>query len=123
MRPVRRLAGQRVALVLQPGNVWVIENAVDDNEKTDTALKTAYMRGWVEPIENAVPKGSLTPDGKLPPTGALFQGSGPLWRLTEGGWDVVNRSHSWALFAVLISVLSFAISVGSLVISLKPPSQ
>ena len=58
-RTLKRLSGQRVALVLQPGNVWVIENAVEYNEQTDAALKTAYMRGWVKPIENAVPKGSL----------------------------------------------------------------
>jgi hypothetical protein len=95
----------------------VIENAVEDNEQTDTALKTAYMRGWVKPIENAVPKGKLTPEGSLP-SGNLFQGVWPLWQLTEGGWDVVNRTHWWALFAVLISVLSFSVSSGSLLLAL-----
>jgi hypothetical protein len=35
---------------VQPGNVWVVEKAVEDNEQTDAALKTAFMRGWVEPI-------------------------------------------------------------------------
>ncbi len=114
---LKRLSGQRVALVLQPGNVWVIENAVEDNEQTDAALKTAYMRGWVKPIENAVPKGKLTPDGTLP-SGNPFQGVGPLWQLTEGGWTVVNRTHWWALFAILISVLSFTVSVGSLLLTL-----
>lgn len=69
---LKRLSRQRVALVLQPGNVWVIEDAVEDNERTDAALKTAYIRGWVAPIENAVPKGKLAPDGALP-TGPLFK--------------------------------------------------
>ena len=114
---LERLSRQRVALVLQPGNVWVIERAVEDDEQTDAALKTAYMRGWVEPIENAIPKGKLMPDGTLP-GGSPFQGVGPLWRLTEGGWAVVNRTRRWALFAILISVLSFAVSVGSLVLTL-----
>ena len=114
---LKRLSRQRVALVLQPGNVWVIENAVEDNEQTDTALKTAYMRGWVAPIENAIPTGSLLPDGSLPP-GNLFQGVAPLWQLTEGGWTAVNRSHWWALFAILISLLSFTVSVGSLVLTI-----
>lgn len=45
---LRRLARQRVALVLQPGNIWVIEYAVPENEETDATLKTCYMRGWVE---------------------------------------------------------------------------
>ena len=116
-RTLKRLSRQRVALVLQPGNVWVIENAIEDNEQTDAALKTAYMRGWVAPIENAVPKGNLTPDGALP-SGNPFQKVGPLWRLTEGGWAVVNRAHWWALFAIVISVLSFTVSVGSLLLTL-----
>ena len=68
-------------------------------------------------LENAVPKGRLTPDGALP-SGNLFQGVGPLWQLTEGGWTVVNRTHGWALFAILISVLSFTVSVGSLLLTL-----
>jgi hypothetical protein len=117
-RTLKRLSEQRVALVLQPGNVWVIEKAVEDNEQTDAALKTAYMRGWVEPIENAIPKGKLTPSGALP-SGNPFQGVGPLWRLTEGGWAVVNRSHRWALFAIVVSVLSFSVSVVSLGMTLK----
>jgi len=116
-RALKRLSRQRVALVLQPGNVWVIENAVEDNEETDAALKTAYIRGWVKPIVNALPKGKLTPDGALP-SGDLFQGVGPVWQLTEGGWTVVNRTHWWALFAILISALSFSVSVGSLLLTI-----
>jgi hypothetical protein len=103
--------------VLQPGNVWVIENAIEDDEQTDVALKTSYMRGWVEPIENAVPKGRLNADGTLP-GGNPFSGVGPLWRLTEGGWSVLHRTQWWALFAIIVSVLSFAVSVGSLVLTL-----
>jgi hypothetical protein len=112
------LAQQEVTLVLQPGNVWCIEKAVEDDERTDAALKTAYIRGWVEPIENAVPKGRLQPDSRLPP-GEIFQTAGPLWRLTESGWAVINRSRWWELFAITVSVLSFAVSVISLVLSLK----
>lgn len=117
-RTLKRLSRQRVAMVMQPGNVWVVDNAVEDTEETDAALKTAYMRGWVEPIENAVPKGKLGPDGRLPP-GPLFQRTGPLWRVTEGGWAVVNRTQLWTLFAIVVAVLSFAVSVVSFVVSLR----
>jgi hypothetical protein len=95
-RTLKRLSRQRVGLVLQPGNVWVIENAVEDNEQTDTALKTAYMRGWVKPIENAVPKGKLTPEGALP-SGNLFQGVGPLWQLTASGHNSLRETLFHAL--------------------------
>lgn len=106
-------------MVLQPGNVWVIERAVeDDDEDVDAALKSAYLRGWVEPIRNAVAKGKLLPGGKLPP-GNPFQRVGALWRLTDAGWAVINRSQTWMLFAILIAVLSFTVAAASLVVSLK----
>ncbi len=110
-RTLRSLSRQRVALVLQPGNVWVIENAVGDSEETDANLKTCYMRGWVEPIENALPQGKLTPDGKLP-DGDIFDRIGPLYRITDSGWSVINRSHQWFLLTVLVAVLSLIAVLG-----------
>ena len=115
---LRRLAEQRVALVLQPGNVWVVEKAVEDNDQTDAALKTAWMRGWVEPIDDAVPKGRLGPNNELP-TGEFYQSAGPIWRLTEGGWAVIKRSHGWSLVAITLSILSLVVAVCSLVVSLR----
>lgn len=120
---LKRLSGQRVALVLQPGNVWVIDNAVEDTEKTDAALKTAFMRGWVEPIQNGIPRGKLNPDGSLPTERPLFEGTGPIWRLTDGGWAIVNRTHGWSVFAIVVSALSFAVSILSLVISFRAAPQ
>ena len=110
------VSDQQIALVLQPGNVWVIETAVEHNEQTDAALKTAYMRGWVEPIGNAVLKGKLDSEGRLP-SGQSFQGTGPFWRLTEGGWAAINRTYWWSLFVRFISVLSLALSAASLALS------
>lgn len=107
---LKRLARQRVALVLQPGNVWVIENAVPDNEETDAALKTCFMRGWVEPLENSVPKGSLTADGKLP-NGIHFDKCGPLWKLTDSGWSAINRVHEWTLIGILLTALGVLVTV------------
>ncbi len=104
-RILRKLSRQRVVLVLQPGDVWVIEKAVEDTEETDSALKTCYMRGWVEPIEKALPRGKLTPEGKLP-DGNIFDRTGPFYRLTDSGWSVINRSHQLLLITVLIAVLT-----------------
>jgi hypothetical protein len=117
---LKQLSAQRVYGVLQPGNIWVVDRAVQHDEETDAALKTCWMRGWVEPIENAVPTGQLMADGTLPP-GNPFQGTQPMWLLTEGGWAVLNRAQLWTLFAIVVSVLSFAVSVGSLISILKPP--
>jgi hypothetical protein len=107
---LRKLSRQRVALVLQPGNVWVIEKAVKTTAETDTALKTCHMRGWVEPLESAIPQGKLTPDGRLP-ANFKFEGTGILYKLTSAGWSVIYRSYQLALIAVVISVISLLVSV------------
>lgn len=109
-RILRRLSKQRVALVLQPGNVWVIEKAVEDNEETDAALKTCYMRGWVEPLENSVPKGKLKEDGS-PPDSNLYDSSGPIWKLTDSGWAAINRAHEWTLIGILIGVIGVIVAI------------
>ena len=44
---LRRLARQRVAFILQPENVWVVERAVSEDEGKDVAaaLRTCQLRG------------------------------------------------------------------------------
>jgi hypothetical protein len=111
-RVLRKLARQRVGLVLQPGNVWVIEFAVRDDEQTDALLKTCYMRGWVEPLENSVPKGKLAADGSLP-TGNVFQSSGPVWKLTDSGWSAINRTHQLAILSLFLSLLGVLLAVAA----------
>lgn len=111
-RVLRRLARQRVGLVLQPGNIWVIEKAVEDNEETDADLKTCFMRGWVEPLEKAVPRGKLKEDGSLP-DGDIFQSLGPVWKLTDSGWAAINRAHEWTLIGVLIGALGVIVALST----------
>lgn len=109
-RVLGRLARQRVAIVLQPGNLWVIENAVEDTKDVDAALKTCFMRGWVEPLTNSIPKGSLNKDGTLP-AGELFKSAGPVWKLTDSGWAAINRAHEWTLIGVLLAAISVLVAV------------
>jgi hypothetical protein len=118
---LRALCRQRVALVLQPGNVWVIERAVEDTPETDIALKTCLLRGWVEPLENAVPSGRLNPDGSLP--SKPFTGVSPIYKVTEGGWALVHRVQLWLLVSVSISILSFLVSTLSFWIAFHPPAH
>lgn len=105
-RTLRKLSRQRVAMILQPGNIWVIERAVGDDEKTEVHLRTCHLRGWVEPVSNAVPKGRLSADGRLP-SGQLFDGHGPIYRLTDSGWAAIHRAHLWVLVGVAIAFGSF----------------
>lgn len=105
-RVLRRLAKQRVAQILQPGNVAVVELAVKYDQNTAPALMTCHMRGWVEVMEESVPTARLNPDGSLPPG---WQDTAPIYRLTEAGWNVVHGTHArsiaifWVAFATLVA--------------------
>ena len=102
-RTLRQLSRQRVRLILQPGNVFVVDDAVRHDDDTDAALQTCWMRGWVELVDHAVPAGNLTPDGRLPDK--PITGTTAIYRMTDSGWSVVQRSHTWSLIAVLMAFL------------------
>ncbi len=102
---MRGLARQRVALILQPGNVWVIEKALITSDEIAAALRTCDMRGWVEVAENALPHGKLFPDGSLP-KGELFSSAEPVYRLTDSGWAVINRHYMWLLLTGITGIIS-----------------
>lgn len=104
------LARQRVALILQPQGVWVIERALVGDEDTEAALMTCHMRGWVEPLHDSMPAGDLTPDMKLP-AGPMFTRTQAVFRLTEGGWSALNRVHAWTVAGIVIAVLSLTATI------------
>ena len=104
-RVLRGIARQRVAAVMQPGSVWVIERALDRNDDVEAALATCVMRGWVESLFEDLPTNTLSPDGRIPP-GPLFTRTENHFRLTEGGWAVINRAHLWTMVGVLLGGLS-----------------
>lgn len=108
---LRGLSRQRISMVMQPGNVWVIENVLKEDGDVAEALLTCYLRGWVEPIPNAVPHGHLTPDGQLPEE--LLLEVKTMYRLTEAGWHVINRTHRWVILTLLVaSATLFATIIG-----------
>lgn len=112
-RTLKAVSKQRVALILQPGNMWVIERAIPDDEVTEANLRTCHLRGWVEPIENAIAKGNLTEDGRLP-QGNVFNRYGPLYRLTDSGWNAIHRAHVVALLGLAVSLLALAVGAAVL---------
>jgi hypothetical protein len=97
-----------------PENVWVVERALTDDSETTYADLACQMRGWIEVLHDAVPKGAVNPDGSLKEP--VFQGTRTIWRLTSAGWSVVQGTHQLAVFAVTVSVLPFVVSGISLLI-------
>lgn len=104
------LARQRVAVVLQPSGVWVIEKALQRDDDAEAALATCLMRGWVEPLHENMPMADLDPNN-LPLAPPPFTRTETTYRLTEGGWAALNRAHAWMLVGILIAVLSLVATV------------
>lgn len=105
-RTLRRLAKQRVALILKPGNIWVVERALtpDDNEEAD--LQTCIMRGWIEILHDAVPSKRMPDqDSNFSLQGAV---PAPIYKLTDGGWAVLNRDYLVSILTLGIGILSLA---------------
>ena len=113
-RNIRRvligLARQRVVVVAQPGNLWVIENVPTGLPDQAEALATCRMRGWIDVLEEAVPKGQLGADG-LPDLERSFKTAEPIYRLTDSGWMVINRVHSWLIGTFIVSALAVVASM------------
>lgn len=113
---LRRLSRQRVALILQPGNVWVVEKAIESSPEVEADLSTCYMRGWVEPLANAIPTGQLTAPDRIP---AMSERT-TLWKLNDSGWYIIRRSQLWVVSGIWISVLSLIAAIAALAVSLMP---
>ena len=118
-KTLRRLSRQRVVGILRPGNIWIIEKSPLEDEKVEAALRTCHIRGWVEPLANAVPKGRLTKEGKLPDE--MISDVGPIYRLTEAGWDVLRRIHGWVIATCIIAFVGLIATVISLLIIILGP--
>jgi len=75
-RALRALARQRIAVILQPGNVWVIEQAPDDQDvRLVEAIRSCYLRGWADVLPEAVPQRPAWPRGGLFPAAPSSMGS------------------------------------------------
>jgi hypothetical protein len=90
-------------VLILTGNVYVIERAISQDEETIANLRTCQMRGWVEPLHEAVPRASLNPDGSLPKP-LRIEGHDTIYRLTDSGWTVINRTHEIAVLGLAITL-------------------
>jgi hypothetical protein len=117
-RILKKLSRQRVALILQPGNVWVVEMAVSEGDKdVAEALRTCHLRGWVDMVHDAVPRGRLGPNAELP---RFADGIAPVYRLTEAGWAELRRTHDWTVGTFLVSLLALVAAVLALFVAPRP---
>ena len=117
-RALHAIARQRVILVLQPGNVPVVERSPPEEEWFDIAVRTCQIRGWVEILYDSIPSRTLAHYKGGEPT---FQGDTThktVYRLTEGGWSVIHRSHGWVVATFAVAVLGLIAAAASVIVTL-----
>jgi hypothetical protein len=113
---LRQMGRQRVAGILQPHNVWLVDYGVMDRDPgVAEALRTCQMRGWVEVVENAVPRADLVPDAatgeyQLPQE---WTHKSPMFRLTDSGWNQIHGLHTWIVFTAVIGLVTLIVTVAA----------
>jgi hypothetical protein len=111
-RLLKKIARQRVTMILKPGDIKVIERAVGHDEETLTLIYTAEMRGWVELLHTAVPTGKIEEiksfNFKQP-----LQSKEDYWKLTDSGWAAIQRRHQLALLGIFITLLGLYFAANS----------
>ncbi|WP_154662467.1 hypothetical protein [Solimonas flava] len=109
-RLLRRIAKQRVGMIMQPGNVWVIEYAAPINEQSMPMVQTCVLRGWIEVLHPDVRHGKLKDDGSLPDH-PLFNEKQDIWRLTDAGWSAIHRNHQLSLLGLALSAIGVIVAL------------
>ena len=115
-RALRAIARKRVAMVLQPGDLQVVERSPPREEWFELGVRTALIRGWVEVLYEGMPTGTLQLLGNVP---QMPNSMAPTthYKLTEGGWAVLNRSQAWIFATFMVSVVGLLVSSASLVLA------
>lgn len=116
-RALKAVARQRIAIVLQPGNVQVIERGTPDEEWFELGVLTCHIRGWVEVLHENLPTGAIKFQGSDPKLPSEMRTKNH-YKLTEGGWAVLNRSHAWVLATFMVSAVGLVVALASLAVAL-----
>jgi hypothetical protein len=116
-RALRAIARQRVVMVLNPGGVQVVEKSPPNQEWFEVGIRTCHIRGWVEVLHESLPTGSIQMQGRTPLLPAEMT---PMthYRITEGGWAVLNRSHGWVMATFVTSGFGLVAGLASLAVDL-----
>jgi hypothetical protein len=110
-KALKKIARQRVAMILNPGGIWVIEKALIKNDETEAAISTCLMRGWIDIHDNSVKMCQLNPDGSLPEN---FKGklqNDKLYKVTDSGWRVIKREQVILVLSLIFAVLAVVIAL------------
>ncbi|MDO8909509.1 MAG: hypothetical protein Q7W55_13545 [Pseudohongiella sp.] len=108
-KTLKALSKQRVGMVIQPENHWVIEYAMPHTPQNEENIQTCLMRGWVEILHQSVPTEHIPVDFNLQNIEDL--GENHVYRLTDGGWNAIYRTRSLNLLSIFIALIGLGIAV------------
>jgi hypothetical protein len=116
-KAMHAIAKQRAVMFVEPGHVLVVEHATPDEEWFDVAVQTCLIRGWADVLHDAVPTGDLSSQGGEI---VLPQSMTPkaMYRLTEGGWAAINRSHAWVIGTFMVALVTLVATVAPSLVAL-----
>jgi len=111
-RLLKKIARQRITMILEPGSVPVIERAVGHDENTKALLLTAQIRGWVEILHENMPTGQINDDGSIN-SEQPFQSIENHWKLTDSGWAAIQRRHQISIFSLVVTLIGVYIALNT----------
>ncbi|HHC6463055.1 hypothetical protein HJ014_18840 [Vibrio parahaemolyticus] len=109
---LNKIKRQRVAIILEPGNVPVIERAIGNDESIKAMLLTAQIRGWVEVLHENIPTGQVSASGEMNMSNP-FSSVQTYWKLTDSGWAAIQRRHQLSIFAFAVSVVGVVVAINA----------
>ncbi|MCX2760076.1 hypothetical protein OQJ65_17215 [Vibrio sp. Sgm 22] len=109
-RVLKKVARQRVAIILEPGNVPVVERAIGRDEETKTFLLTAQIRGWVDVLHENMPTGKIDGDGNML-SDQPFTSKETHWKLTDSGWAAIQRRHQLSVLSLGVAIIAILIGI------------
>ena len=109
---LKKISSQRVAMVLKPHNILVIENCVNLSADDDARIATCLMRGWIDIFENSIPCRNLDKNGEIlnKPLEEIFINTGNLYKITESGWAVIYHQRTKTNLIIILTALTVIIS-------------
>jgi hypothetical protein len=97
-----------------PAAIVIVRDKRMETAEMRGALRTCYLRGWAEPIDDApIPAVALGVGGNLQRAPGIVR-----YRLTSAGWNVVHNARRWLFATLFISFLGLLLTLLNLIINL-----
>ena len=106
IRKALKLIKKQRAIIKFDDEVYAIENSPAHLGWFRVAVTTAQFRGWAEEIFRAIPEEALKRTGDGGMISPKLEDLKPHYRLTEGGWAALHRTHNWTLATFFVSLLA-----------------